>query len=337
MVTTGNNEKNNTKEAGSAVPAKLTAFDIVNAFYQEGRLANIDGVLHWLNPELGYYCPVQKYDLEKYLLFRYYQMVARTRSMQIVKTCADIILHFSLPPISSAEKEMIMCLQNGYIDLKNIEQTRFVAYYEPPYLPNPATYLIIANGNMDMTDWGFAKTISTPKMDNFVGTIAQRNQEIINRIWQMIGYLLTPDIDGKCFFLLQGLPNSGKSILGNFIKMLMPDNKIESLDIDQLGKRTATSLLVNKCLNISMDLPNKVLSPLAIRNIKLMTGNDDITVEYGNGKYLRYHGRCKFLFATNHALTLRGSDAGLEERIICIPFTNSIPIAKRDANCCNCC
>lgn len=130
-----------------------------------------------------------------------------------------------------------------------------------------------------MTNWGYAKSLSTPQMDYFLNSIAQGNQTIVTRIWQMIGYLLAPDLNAKAWFLLQGVPNSGKSVIGNLITSFFPDTKIESLDIDQLGKRTATSLLVNKCVNISMDLPNKALSTLAIRNIKLMIGNDDITVE----------------------------------------------------------
>lgn len=93
---------------------------------------------------------------------------------------------------------------------------------------------------------------------------------------------------------------------------------------------------MNKSLNISMDLPNKALSPLAIRNIKLITGGDTITVEHQNGSYETYQGNCKFLFATNHALTLRGSDSGLEERIVCVPFTYSIPPQQRNLNLLNC-
>ena len=62
------------------------------------------------------------------------------------------------------------------------------------------------------------------------------------------------------------------------------------------------------------------------------TGNDALTVEYGNGTYATYHGGCKFLFATNHPLTLKGVDLGLEERIVCIPFQRTISPAQRDRN-----
>ena len=77
----------------------------------------------------------------------------------------------------------------------------------------------------------------------------------------VVVYLISPDQNGKCFFVLQGLPNSGKSLLGKFLQELFPEYKIATLDIDQLSKRNATSQLMNKSLNISMDLPNKALSP----------------------------------------------------------------------------
>ena len=81
-----------------------------------------------------------------------------------------------------------------------------------------------------------------------------------------------------------------------------------------------------------MDLPNIALSTFAIRTLKLIIGNDDITVEYRNDTLERLQLTCKFLFAVNHTLTLRGVDSALEERIICISFTNSIPPAHKNSN-----
>lgn len=55
-----------------------------------------------------------------------------------------------------------------------------------------------------------------------------------------------------------------------------------------------------------------------------------ITIEHENGELETYKVNCTFLFATNHALTLRGSDSGFEERVVCIPFTHSIPPKQRN-------
>lgn len=191
------------------------------------------------------------------------------------------------------------------------------------------TYTIAANAIANITNWEYTRTLHCPYMDQFLNSISAGDPLIVERIWQMIGYLITPT-NQKRLFILSGVPNSGKSVLGNLIRALFPPTQIENLDIDQLGKRTATSRLIGKSVNISMDLPNKALSPLAVRNIKLISGSDDITVEYGNGGYESCHISCRFLFATNHPLTLKGADSGFEGRIVYIPFRKSI--AARDQN-----
>lgn len=311
-------------------PPKPTVFDLYNAFTQYIPCANIDGMLHILDQSKGYYVPVSQREIEELLLDRFYHVVVASGSPSIAKKCAELIVRKKPTVVTSADKQHILCFQNGYLPLTNLENTGFYPYSAPVgFCP---TYLINATGHVNMHNWGLMKTLKTTAMDTFLDTIACGNPKVVMRIWQMIGYLLTPDTSGKCFFLLQGVPNSGKSVLGNLIKSLISEHRIVNLDIDQLGKKNATSLLVNKSINISMDLPNKTLLPLAIRNIKLITGNDDLTVEYGNGTYASYRGNCKFLFATNHALTLKGADLGLEERIVCIPFLYSIPAVQRDRN-----
>ena len=325
-----NAQEKDIKEKQSKKP-KPTAFDMVQNFRRDVSLVNIEGTLHWFNTVEECYFPVEKVLLEEFLLNKYYDMVIEYGSLQIVKACAQIIMHTQLPPVVSAGKMMVVCFQNGYLDLKQLMYAQLVPYIEQQQMIFP-TYQIVARINPGPVDWYQMKNLSTPWMDQFLNTIANGDQDIITRIWQMIGYLLTPDMNAKCFFVLQGVPNSGKSVLGNLIKSFFLDRRVASLDIDQLGRRTATSTLVDKNINISMDLPNKPFTPLATRNIKLMTGNDDITVEYENGKYLRYRGNCKFLFATNHPLTLKGRDSGLEERIICIPFTRTVAAQSRNSN-----
>lgn len=325
--TTKEGKENITQKESS--PPKPTAFTLFELFRNTIPCANIDGTLHLFDSKENCYRAIDQKGLEHYLIQRYYSIAAQTGSLRIIKTCAELIMHQELPEYRSAENAMRLCLQNGILPLSDMEHTYFAAYDYTKFNPL-ATFQIKANGLPNMSDWNAMKSLPTPWMDSFLNTSANGIPVIKDRIWEMIGYLLAPDQNGKCFFMLQGPPNSGKSLLGRFIQSLFPDYKIAALDIDQLGKKNATSLLINKCINISMDLPNKALTPLAIRNIKLITGNDDITVEHKNGTYERYHGNCKFLFATNHTLTLRGSDSGLEERLICIPFIRSISPQQRN-------
>lgn len=310
---------------------KPTAFTLFELFLKTTPCANIDGTLHLFEPKENCYRPIDQKGLEHYLIQKYYSIIAQTGSLQITKTCAKLIMHKEFPEYPSAESAMFLCLQNGILPLCDMEHTCFYAYDYSKFNPM-ATYQIKANGLPNMSDWNAMKSLPTPWMDSFLNTSANGIPVIKDRIWEMIGYLLAPDRNGKCFFLLQGPPNSGKSLLGKFIQSLFPSYKVETFNTDQLGKKNATSKLIGKSINISMDLPNKALTPLAIQNLKLITGNDDITVEYKDGSYGCYHGNCNFLFATNHKLILRGSDSGLEERLICIPFTRSLAPEQRNYN-----
>lgn len=318
------NEKN--MWSGNKLP-KISAFSLVDMFNKYIIVKVYAGTKYYFDGQKGYFIPLSKNIVETLLLNNYYDWIAMTDSMRVVKTAADIIMRKDYPEMSPTDCKSFVGFKMGCLDLRNLEQLVF----NPDLTNSPdIRYRVLTTGFTMGDTWYTVKQQKTAWMDYFLNCIAGNDQKLITRIWQMIGYLLTSDTDGKCFFLLQGVPNSGKTVIGQFLSGLFPTEKISNLDIDQLGKRHATSLLVDKHINISMDLPNKSLSPLAVRNIKLMTGKDDLTVEYANGRYETYHGGCKFLFATNHALTLRGIDEGFTDRIVCIPFQNAIAIENRE-------
>lgn len=323
----------------SSKKKKITAFEIAALVRSQHNFKMLNKQLYIFRPEKSAYSVVTKEYLQNIILLEYYNIVEQVGSLNIVKSAAELVLRYPYPPDvfanqatqhktklfmydTPAHENNILCLQDGFINLSDINEACFYSYQSTYHPYN--TYCIAANGSFYCrSNWANMKSLPCPWMDQFINSISDGNTLLADRIWQMLGYLLTPD-NQKFFFLLQGQPNSGKSVLGNLIRALYPIEQIENLDIDQLGKRTATSRLIDKSINISMDLPNKPLSPLAIRNIKLITGNDDITVEYGNGSYRSCHIYCRFLFATNHPLTLNGIDPAFENRIVCIPFSKSV-------------
>lgn len=307
---------------------KITPHVLLYHFKKTVYYVNIEGALHLFDFSLNYYTPVSKQELIAFLSYRYSVAEEYENSPTLIKRCADLFVRERINEVVPAHKNMILCLQDGYVRLDDPEKISFTRY-NINFNPYP-TYHILANGGSDINIADISKERSTPNMDKFLNIAGNGIPKFAERVWEMIGYLIVPDYNGKCLFLLQGRPNSGKSVLGNFIEALFPPSKLSSLDVDQLGKPHANSALVNKCLNTSMDLPNKSLSTSAIRTLKLITGNDDLTVAYKNYTFERHQLTCKFLFATNHALTLRGVDSALEDRIVCIPFTSSISPEDRD-------
>ena len=49
------------------------------------------------------------------------------------------------------------------------------------------------------------------------------------RVWMAIGYLLIYPARGKFFIFMKGIGNSGKSVLGSFIRRLYPKESISSI------------------------------------------------------------------------------------------------------------
>ena len=172
--------------------------------------------------------------------------------------------------------------------------------------------------------------LQTPDADRFFLDIADGDLSIVERIYQMIGYILVPGNEAKAYFLLQGESDSGKSVLGKFLEGYFPLGLVTSLDISRLGGQYFPEELATSCLNLSMDLPNGKMSAKSVATLKMLTGDDLITheVKYKDAK--PYRGRCKFVFSTNFPLEMTVYDEAFLNRTVCIPFTKSIPKEKQD-------
>ena len=305
---------------------RANAFDLRDMVVTNANFYYVDDVLY-CQDKFGYGLrhTLSNKGLENYILNFYGEFIRSNSTYTAAKQCVKLVLAREWPRYSSASKNNFLCFSNGYINLQNLPTITPQLYTDGSVIPY-STFQLNCAWPFDQNSQSFDCRV----MDDFVSRIADKNPKVIARIWEMLGYLLSP-INQKCFFLLQGVPNSGKSVLANLIRSYYPPDQIENLDIDQLGKRTATSQLVHKSINMSMDLPNKTLPALAVRSIKMITGQDDITVQFRNDSYRSCNVNCRFMFATNHPLTLRGRDDAFTDRIVCIPFKVSIPREQRDS------
>jgi len=56
-----------------------------------------------------------------------------------------------------------------------------------------------------------------PVFDKFLHDISGGDPVLEMRIWEVMGYCLTPDLNAKKFFIFQGAHDSGKSLLCNLL------------------------------------------------------------------------------------------------------------------------
>ena len=171
----------------------------------------------------------------------------------------------------------------------------------------------------------------TPVMDRFLYQIAGGDATLIRRIWQVVGYCLVPqDNRAKRFFLLQGLGNTGKSVLGSLLASFYEESAVGSVDAFRLGDRFSLSALASKALNISMDLPSSALNDQAVGVIKQITGNDLVQVEEKYKTPYAARVGIKLVFGTNHQLRTTTFDAAFLRRICLVIFNHVVPKYQQD-------
>lgn len=175
-----------------------------------------------------------------------------------------------------------------------------------------------------------AANMACPEFEQFLLEISGGDGAIISLIWEVIGYLLSNDMSAKAFFVLQGVGDSGKSVLGNLISSMFNLEALAHLDIYRFKDKFSTSALRSKRLNICMDLPRAQISREAIGVIKMLTGDDTITVEEKFKPSESYKPTCKLLFGSNFPLMPADNDPAFRARLVAIPFQYPIPKERQD-------
>ena len=117
---------------------------------------------------------------------------------------------------------------------------------------------------------------STPNFDRFLHYVTGGDESLIMRIWEIIGYVLTPDNYGRSYFVFQGVPGSGKSTLERLISNMFSYGSVFRIRGDDFGGRFSLQGLEGKAVIIVSDLPGRVFSEDTVSIIKQISGRDCI-------------------------------------------------------------
>ena len=142
--------------------------------------------------------------------------------------------------------------------------------------------------------------------------------------------MLLQTMEAKAFFVMGMAPNSGKSLLGNFIETLFNERYVSNIALSDFNGSFSLAPIAGSAINISLDLPSTRLKASAVSKLKMLTGGDAFNV---NQKYVpefRYRNRAKLLFATNFPITLAEPDDAFWNRMVFLPFDYSVPQSEQN-------
>lgn len=216
------------------------------------------------------------------------------------------------------QNPMLLCLRNGVLDLR--QWTLF---------PHSPEYFFTSCLNVDFSD---SAPVDAPVFEQFLQRVTGGNPVLRQRMLETLGLLLTTDMNAKVFVFIQGVADSGKSVFGQVITDFFNPEDISCVDIFRMGDRFTTHTLVDKRLNISMDLPSTRLHESAVGVVKMLTGNDGVAAEKKFGDTIVYNCGCKLVYGSNYPIQLGRVDQAFENRMLLIPF--QYPIPKEQQNKC---
>ena len=205
-------------------------------------------------------------------------------------------------------------LKNGVFEL--------VEWKLHPHSPDQVTFTYIKAK--------YAPKATCPIFEGYLHRVTGGDPQLMERFWMVIGYLFIYPARGKFFIFMKGVGNSGKSILGSFIRRLYPKESISSIRLKNLTNQFGMASLATSVINFDMDMPSSRIDDEAASRLKQITGGDSMNIprKYRDDALLER--RIKFVFSSNHPLIIDGEDEALMKRIVYLPFNYAIPDDQQD-------
>ena len=179
---------------------------------------------------------------------------------------------------------------------------------------------------------------SSPKGDcpiwlGFLDTVTGGDAELQSYLQRMAGYCLTGVTSEHALFFLYGTGANGKSVFANTLTEIMGDYAtVAPMDMFMAthGDRHPTDMAGLRGARIVTSIETEQGSRWAESKLKALTGGDRITARFMRQDFFEFTPQFKLLIVGNHKPSIRNVDEAMKRRLHMVPFTVTIPPAKRD-------
>ena len=173
-----------------------------------------------------------------------------------------------------------------------------------------------------------------PQWRRFLLEIMGNDQELVDYLQRVIGYLLTGDTSEEAFFFLYGIGANGKSTFLEVVKALLGDYgksaefSTFTEDADKGGARPDLVNLIGARLVMANEAgQGKVLDTGLL---KKMTGRDTMACRDLYKGMVEFTPVWKIFLVANHKPTIKDSSIGTWRRLHLVPFTVTVPEERQD-------
>ena len=212
---------------------------------------------------------------------------------------------------------------------------------DPWLLNTPAGVVDLRTGTTAAHDSALAMTKiaqavpqgDCPVWKGFLATVAGGDVELQDYLQRVAGYCLTGITTEHALFFLYGTGANGKSVFANTLNAIMGDYAtVAAMDIFMAthGERHPTDMAGLRGARIVTSIETEQGSRWAESKLKALTGGDKITARFMRQDFFEFVPLFKLLVVGNHKPSIRNVDEAMRRRLHMVPFTVTIPPAKRD-------
>lgn len=301
-------------DMGKSPSKRPDVYGVTDWLIKNTHLGLRNGILYFYSE--GAYLPKRAAEAKRLLLELCRPVIEATGNPQLVHQVFNALLMEPRICQDSEEPCNIVAFDDVMLNLDTLQ-----------VLPHSPSVFVTTRLK---ASYGLGLHQDCPVFKKLLDCISNGDSELQRRIWEALGYLLAPSQVGKSFILFQGVPNSGKSVVGNFLRRCFDGDVVSALEINELQGNFVLSDLIGKKLCVDFDLPADPFSKKAISKLKKLTGSDEISSDVKFNDRIRFLNTAKFLFATNHRVILHGDDDAFFDRLVVIPFAVAVDKANQD-------
>ena len=172
-----------------------------------------------------------------------------------------------------------------------------------------------------------------PAWHEFLATVTNNDAELQAYLCRVAGYCLTGITREHALFFLYGTGANGKSVFVNTVSTIVGDYATTA-PIDMFmaatGERHPTDMAGLRGARLVAAVETEQGRRWAESKLKALTGGDKITARFMRQDFFEFVPQFKLVIAGNHKPAIRNIDEAMRRRFHMIPFTVTIPPAKRD-------
>ena len=264
------------------VPIKINARAIVDHLIDQGGLVVLNGEIYKYEQgvfkEHGY---AVRDEIKQ--LINSDLLITDSNIKAVYRLLIDDV-RLQVKPNMLNSNSFLVNFKNGVYDLKNQE----LKAHSQDYLFT----IQIPNNYIEAS-----KDLEETLLYKFLKEQALLENDDIDLILDYMAYCMTMFYNLKCFLILYGQSNTGKTVLIRFFEKLIGETNISNLSIQQISERFYPAELYGKLMNSCGDNSSVALDN--IENIKKITGGDLIMHEKKGQSPFFFRPFSKLLFSFN--------------------------------------